>query len=227
MFQTWSCFLWSKHQSTRTLLNSTLPLRIKLIQSVYHVHKTDGPHLNPHPNKLHACLSLLLGWEGSCKGVILQEAAEINPVLWSEEGGKPSTFNGYQLVTLSLCIMRTFRKLVRHLMMDSHMRGFCFHILYVLHMTHSHLQRLRGTVRSLFLDMSTHTIESFLLEGEAQSDACGGMDAMFPWIINHLPDALQFMGLQSGVLDTLQRCSTDTYRPFLFTMNSDLTVGHS
>ncbi len=40
--------------------------------------------------------------------------------------------------------------------------------------------------------------------GEAQSDSCGRMDAMFSWIIYRLTDGLQFVGLQSGVLDTLQ-----------------------
>lgn len=42
--------------------------------------------------------------------------------------------------------MRTFKKQVRPLMMDSHIRGCCSHIMYPLHVTHSHVQWLKGTV---------------------------------------------------------------------------------
>lgn len=94
----------------------------------------------------------------------LQTAAEIFPA-YIHPGPtvrgrwKPTTFNNYQLVTLTSCVMRTFRELVRPLMMD------CSHILYLLHMTHPHLQRLEGAVRIPDFDLSRleHTTEPFLL----------------------------------------------------------------
>lgn len=93
VLQTWSCFLWSTYQSTQTPVNS---LHIEWALSVYHVHKTDGPH--PNPPSITNSLPVnhcFLGEKG---------------VPRAKEGGRPIAINGYQLVT--------FRKLLRPLMMD-------------------------------------------------------------------------------------------------------------
>lgn len=120
MSQTWSRFLWSKHQSTETAVDLTLALRIKLIQTVHHVHKTDGQHLNLPPPRT-SCLSIISSQvRGELQRLPLKEAAEIfpahiHPAVQSGEGGKPTIFNSYQLVTLPSCVMRTFKKLARPL----------------------------------------------------------------------------------------------------------------
>lgn len=88
--------------------------------------------------------------------------SHIHPSIQSEGGGKLTEFIGYQLVT----IMRNE---------DLQEAGQTSDILYLLHMTHSHLQRLKGTVRILVFDLHRvlDTIEPSQLKGEAQSNGCG------------------------------------------------------
>lgn len=67
-------------KTLQTAADSTLPLHIKLTQTVHHMHETTGQQLNLHHHKLHACLSFVLRWDD----LVWREGSEM-PVLkcWS------------------------------------------------------------------------------------------------------------------------------------------------
>lgn len=169
MLQTWSCFLWSKHQSTQ----SKSTVHIKLIQTVHHVHKTDGQHVNPHPRKLHACLSFLLRREGRCRGFICKTLQRFFLILFTLHG-LPSE-EGRNLLP------------VGHIMRNEDIQeAGQFSNDGLLHMTHSHLQRLNHAL--WFIQTRTH--HRALPAVRRSSEWCTWTDrwtdAMFSWIIYHL-----------------------------------------
>ena len=160
MFQTRSRFLWSKHQSTQTTVDSTLRLHIKLIQTVHHVHQHDGQHPNTHPSWLHACLSFRLRLAGRhlqdspahfFTYHAVRRSWETNHTWWPPVGHISS-------------VMRTFKKLLR----------LVFFIMLVSHSKSAPCESFppcRG-----WKAQSSWSLICLAL----YSNACGGMDAIFP-----------------------------------------------
>ncbi len=145
------------------------------------------------------------------------------PTLWKTsciipvpKKNRPGDLNDYRPVALTSQLMKTLERLFLNLLRPQVQQAqdplqFAYRtgvgvedaILYLLHRTHLHLDKGKGSVRILFLDFSSafNTIQPLILQDKLlsmQVDPC-----LVSWITNYLTDRPQYVRLKDITSDTV------------------------